>query len=39
MPGDLYNLNSKYGKEEELIACVRELQSVGIKVRRLGSMR
>ncbi|PSC71161.1 alpha-amylase chloroplastic [Micractinium conductrix] len=32
MPGDLYNLNSKYGKEEELIACVRELQSVGIKV-------
>ncbi len=32
MPGDLYNLNSKYGTEEELVACVRELQAHGIKV-------
>jgi hypothetical protein len=32
MPSSLYNLNSKYGTEEELIACVKELQSHGFKV-------
>ncbi|PRW59861.1 alpha amylase domain [Chlorella sorokiniana] len=32
LPGDLYNLNSKYGSETELIACVKALQNHGIKV-------
>ena len=32
MPGDLYNLNSKYGTEAELRACVAELQAAGLKV-------
>lgn len=32
LPGDLYNLNSKYGSEEELIDCVKALQQHGIKV-------
>lgn len=32
LPGDLYNLNSKYGSEEELIGCVKALQNHGIKV-------
>ena len=32
LPGDLYNLNSKYGSEAELIGAVRALQAHGIKV-------
>lgn len=32
MPRDLYNLNSKYGNEEQLINCVRALQQHNIKV-------
>ena len=32
LPGDLYNLNSKYGSEAELIGCVKALQNHGIKV-------
>ncbi|KAL4435447.1 hypothetical protein ABPG77_006209 [Micractinium sp. CCAP 211/92] len=32
MPRDLYNLNSRYGSEHELIHCVRMLQQNGIKV-------
>lgn len=32
MPGDLYNLNSKYGSEEQLLRCVAALQAQGLKV-------
>lgn len=32
LPRDLYNLNSKYGAEEELRRCVAALQSAGLKV-------
>jgi hypothetical protein len=32
MPGDLYDLNSAYGTEEDLIGCVRALQAAGLKV-------
>jgi glycosidase len=32
MPGDLYNLNSKYGSEEQLIGCVAALKAAGLKV-------
>ncbi|PSC70086.1 alpha amylase domain [Micractinium conductrix] len=32
MPRDLYNLNSRYGSEGDLIHCVRTLQARGIKV-------
>ncbi|KAI3433674.1 hypothetical protein D9Q98_003483 [Chlorella vulgaris] len=32
MPRDLYNLNSRYGSESQLINCVRSLQQQGIKV-------
>ncbi|KAL0052418.1 hypothetical protein WJX82_001760 [Trebouxia sp. C0006] len=32
MPGDLYNLNSKYGSQEDLKRCVAKLQSKGLKV-------
>ncbi|KAL3157728.1 alpha-amylase [Trebouxia sp. C0010 RCD-2024] len=32
MPGDLYNLNSKYGSQEDLKRCVDKLQSKGLKV-------
>ncbi|EFN59358.1 hypothetical protein CHLNCDRAFT_56714 [Chlorella variabilis] len=32
MPRDLYNLNSRYGSEQQLINCVRSLQQHGIKV-------
>lgn len=30
MPGDLYNLNSKYGSEEELKACLESLHRAGL---------
>ncbi|KAK9908484.1 hypothetical protein WJX75_008568 [Coccomyxa subellipsoidea] len=32
MPLDLYNLNSRYGSEDELRRCVAKLQSAGLKV-------
>ena len=32
MPGDLYNLDSEYGKEADLINCIRTLQGAGLKV-------
>ncbi|CAL5229985.1 g13418 [Coccomyxa viridis] len=32
MPLDLYNLNSRYGSEEDLRRCVAKLQSCGLKV-------
>jgi len=32
MPGDLYNLDSKYGSREELQGAIRALQSRGLKV-------
>lgn len=32
MPRDLYNLNSNYGSQEQLVRLIRKLQSRGIKV-------
>ncbi|EIE21645.1 glycoside hydrolase [Coccomyxa subellipsoidea C-169] len=32
MPLDLYNLNSRYGSEDELRRCVAKLQAAGLKV-------
>ncbi len=32
MPGDLYDLNSQYGNEAELLACVAQLKANRFKV-------
>ena len=36
LPSDLYNLNSRYGSEQDLLAAIRALQGAGLKVGKGG---